>query len=77
MPLPCLLFLWFDYLSLTIAGQLFYQYQWDILLLGGIHEHSSRAAGSAFGKVRNPPRAARFLIVWLLFRLILLPAWSS
>ena len=33
VPLPCLVFLWFDYLSLTIAGQLFYQYQWDILLL--------------------------------------------
>ena len=54
VPLPCLLFLWFDYLSLTIAGQLFYQYQWDILLLeAGIHEHSCRAAGSAFGKVRK------------------------
>ena len=33
VPLPCLVFLWIDYLSLSIAGQLFYQFQWDILLL--------------------------------------------
>ena len=32
-PLPCLVFLWADYLSLSVAGQIFYQFQWDILLL--------------------------------------------
>ena len=33
VPMACLAFLWLDYLSLTVAGQLFYQFQWDILLL--------------------------------------------
>ena len=32
-PLPCLVFFWVDYLSLIVAGQIFYQFQWDILLL--------------------------------------------
>ena len=32
-PLPCLILLWAGYLSLCIAGQIFYQFQWDILLL--------------------------------------------
>ncbi len=32
-PLACLIFLWAVYLSLTVAGQVFYQFQWDILLL--------------------------------------------
>ena len=51
VPLPCLVFLWSDYLSLTVAGQLFYQYQWDILLLeAGFMSIFLCAAGSAFGK---------------------------
>ena len=71
VPLPCLLFLWFDYLSLTIAGQLFYQYQWDILLLeAGFMSILLAPLALRLGRSANPPRAARFLIVWLLFRLI-------
>jgi predicted DCC family thiol-disulfide oxidoreductase YuxK len=71
VPLPCLVFLWFDYLSLTIAGQLFYQYQWDILLLeAGFMSIFLAPLTLRLGRRANPPRAARFLIVWLLFRLI-------
>jgi lipase maturation factor 1 len=71
LPLPCLAFLWFDYLSLTVAGQLFYQYQWDILLLeAGFMSILLAPLTLRLGRPANPPRAARFLIVWLLFRLI-------
>jgi predicted DCC family thiol-disulfide oxidoreductase YuxK len=88
VPLPCLVFLWFDYLSLTIAGQLFYQYQWDILLLeAGFMSIFLAPLTLRLGRPANPPRAARFLIVWLLFRLIFAsgvvkltsgdPAWTD
>ena len=71
VPLPCLVFLWFDYLSLTVAGQLFYQYQWDILLLeAGFLSILLAPIALRLGGPANPPPAARFLIVWLLFRLI-------
>jgi predicted DCC family thiol-disulfide oxidoreductase YuxK len=71
LPLPCLVFLWFDYLSLTVAGQLFYQYQWDILLLeAGFMSILLAPLSLRLGRAANPPRAARFLIGWLLFRLI-------
>jgi len=70
-PLPCLVFLWLDYLSLSVAGQVFYQFQWDILLLEagflGIFLSPLRLR---LGKAGNPPGPARFLLVWLLFRLI-------
>lgn len=70
-PLPCLAFLWANYLSLTIAGQVFYQFQWDILLL----ETGFLAiflAPWSFWPMRggDPPRAAHFLLIWLLFRLM-------
>ena len=71
VPLPCLVFLWFDYLYLTIAGQQFYQYQWDILLLeAGFMSIFLAPLTPRLGSPANPPRAARFLLVWLLFRLI-------
>ena len=71
VPLPCLLFLWLDYLSLTVAGQLFYQYQWDILLLeAGFMSVLVAPIALRLGRPANPPRAARFVIIWLLFRLI-------
>ena len=88
VPLPCLVFLWSDYLSLTVAGQLFYQYQWDILLLeAGFMSIFLAPVALRLGRPANPPRAARFLIVWLLFRLIFAsgvvkltsgdPAWAD
>jgi predicted DCC family thiol-disulfide oxidoreductase YuxK len=88
LPLPCLVFLWFDYLSLTVAGQLFYQYQWDILLLeAGFMSILLAPLSLRLGRPANPPPAARFLIVWLLFRFIFAsgvvkltsgdPAWAD
>ena len=88
VPLPCLLFLWLDYLSLTVAGQLFYQYQWDILLLeAGFMSVLIAPIALRLERPANPPRAARFVIIWLLFRLIFAsgvvkltsgdPAWTD
>jgi lipase maturation factor 1 len=71
VPLPCLVFLWLDYLSLTVAGQVFYQFQWDILLLeAGFLGIFLSPLNSRLRRGGNPPRLARFLLVWLLFRLI-------
>ena len=88
VPLPCLLFLWMTYLSLTVAGQIFYQFQWDILLLeAGFLGIFLSPLGLRLGRPANPPWVARFLVVWLLFRLIFAsgmvkltsgdPAWAN
>ena len=70
-PLPCLLFLWLDYLSLTVAGQVFYQFQWDILLLeAGFLAILIAPRGWRPKIVASPPRLAHFLLLWLLFRLM-------
>lgn len=70
-PLPCLVFLWADYLSLSVAGQIFYQFQWDILLLeAGFLGIFLAPLNLSLKKIENPPRPARFLLIWLLFRLV-------
>ncbi len=69
-PLPCVVFLWVDYLSLTVAGQIFYQFQWDILLIeAGFFGIFLSPWKWRLARAGNPPRPARFLLVWLLFRL--------
>jgi predicted DCC family thiol-disulfide oxidoreductase YuxK len=71
LPLLCLVVLWTIYLSLTVAGQTFYQFQWDILLLeAGFLAIFLSPVGLRLDGPANPPRAAHFLVVWLLFRLI-------
>ena len=64
---------WLLYLSLTVAGQVFLQFQWDILLLeAGLL--AVFLASPARLRVRTglaAPPLARFLLVWLLFRLML------
>jgi predicted DCC family thiol-disulfide oxidoreductase YuxK len=70
VPMACLAFLWLDYLSLTIAGQLFYQFQWDILLLEAGFLGIFLAPRDRFLRMADPPRPARFLFIWLLFRLV-------
>ena len=70
-PAANLVLLWAIYLSLTIAGQDFYQFQWDILLL----ETGFLAIFIApwqwlAKKTVAPPRLAHFLLIWLLFRLL-------
>jgi len=74
-PVPVLVALWAFYLSLTVAGGVFLRFQWDILLLevgflAIFYAPLSWRLGS--------PRAAaqsgtvRWLLKWLLFRLMIL-----
>ncbi|HZZ19800.1 MAG TPA: lipase maturation factor family protein [Opitutaceae bacterium] len=73
-PAICLVVLWACYLSLISAGQIFFDLQWDGLLL----ECSVLALFMVpwtFGRANapyEPPRMARYLIWWLLFRLMFL-----
>ncbi|MFA5057974.1 MAG: lipase maturation factor family protein [Opitutaceae bacterium] len=86
-PALCLLGLWTAYLSLCAAGQIFMNYQWDALLLETTLLAIFVTPWSAWTWSRraDPPRPARWLLWWLLFRLMLLsgavkllsgdPAW--
>lgn len=73
-PALCLLGLWLCYLSLCGAGQMFFNFQWDALLL----ETTLLAVFLApwnflpLWRASEPPRLARLLLVWLLFRLMVL-----
>jgi len=73
-PAVSLLVLWVSYLSLSSAGQVFMDFQWDALLL----ECTLIAVFLVpwtFGRRRtpyDPPRLARYLAWWLLFRLMFL-----
>jgi hypothetical protein len=73
-PALCLALLWALYLSLCSAGQIFYDFQWDALLLEAtligvfLAPWSWRARLDAV----DPPLLARWLVWWLLFRLMLL-----
>ena len=76
-PAPCLALLWVAYLSLNSAGRIFFNFQWDALLL----ETTLVAIFFApwrllpLWRAHEPPRAARWLLGWLLFRLMLLAGW--
>ena len=88
-PAPALVGLWACYLSLCGAGQVFFNFQWDSLLL----ETTLLAVFLAPWKLlplwrpHEPPPLARLLLVWLLFRLMLVsgavkllsgdPAWRD
>jgi hypothetical protein len=71
-PAPCLALLWASYLSLVSAGQIFFDFQWDTLLLETtllaifVVPWSLRPPEAP----RDPPKLARYLIWWLLFRLM-------
>lgn len=73
-PVACLIFLWAGYLSVSGAGQIFFNFQWDALLL----EITLLAVFVAPWKCRplwrphEPPRPGRLLLGWLLFRLMFL-----
>ena len=71
-PAVCLALLWACYLSLASAGQIFFDFQWDSLLLEstlvGIFL-VPWTLGRSQGRY-DPPRLARYLIWWLLFRLM-------
>lgn len=75
----CLSLLWVCYLSLVSVGQIFYNYQWDALLL-----ESTLVAVFlvpwTLGRARepfDPPRLARCLVWWLLFRLMFLSGMAK
>ena len=72
VPVPALLVCWAFYLSLSVAGQEFLEFQWDLLLL----ETGFLALWLAPPGLRrlrlslDSPRVARALLLWLLFRLM-------
>ena len=70
----CLMLLWAFYLSLCSVGQIFFDYQWDALLLEStlvalfLVPWTLRRSDGSY----DPPLLARYLTWWLLFRLMLL-----
>lgn len=72
-PLPVSILLWASYLSLVNVGQVFFQYQWDVLLLEtGMLAVLYAPWGIRLGIVSNtaPSPIVRWLFSWLLFRLL-------
>lgn len=69
-PALCLALLWVAFLSLCCAGQMFFNFQWDALLL----ETTLLAIFLAprGWRLVEPPRLPRLLLWWLLFRLMFL-----
>lgn len=64
---------WALYLSLSISGQLFLEFQWDILLTeaGLLAVFLAPPSRLRLRSGLAAPRLSRFLLVWLLFRLML------
>jgi hypothetical protein len=73
-PMAVLAILWVLYLSLTVAGQDFLSFQWDALLLeAGLLATLWAPLGWRSGREETPPPAlARWLLVFLLFKLMFL-----
>jgi hypothetical protein len=73
-PAPMLGVLWLAYLSLCGVGQVFFNFQWDALLIEATFLAVWIAPWSLLPlwSRPRPPRLARWLIVWLLFRLMFL-----
>jgi hypothetical protein len=75
LPTVSLVLLWICYLSLAVAGQVFLNFQWDYLLLEtgffAIFLAPLRILPSR-RRVAPMPALARFLMVWLLFRLMVM-----
>ena len=74
-PVPVLALLWVSYLSLTIAGQTFLAFQWDTLLLEtGLLAcfYAPRGLRPTLATEAPPSPSARWLLWWLLFRLMFL-----
>ena len=72
-PIPALIVLWVFYLSLFSIGRIFLSYQWDILLLETGFLAIFAAPGSLlpdWPPTTAPPLLIRWLLWWLLFRLM-------
>ena len=69
---PALFGVYAIYLSLCTAGQIFYLFQWDSLLLeaGFLAAIAASWRGWTGWRAGRPPRMAQFLVLWLLFRLM-------
>jgi predicted DCC family thiol-disulfide oxidoreductase YuxK len=76
-PVPVLALLWAAYLSLVVAGQDFLSFQWDCLILEAGFISIFFAPWRLFSRTKNenaPPWIGRFLLKWLLFRVMF---WSG
>jgi lipase maturation factor len=74
-PVLCLGLLWTFYLSLSVAGQVFMNFQWDYLLLEAGFLSLFLAPLRIFPSRSNAPARsplAHFLLRWLLFRLMIM-----
>ena len=74
-PVPVLVLLWLSYLSLTVVGQTFLAFQWDTLLLEvGLLAcfYAPRGLRSDLATEAPPSPVARWLLWWLLFRVMCL-----
>ncbi|MFB6344241.1 MAG: lipase maturation factor family protein [bacterium] len=73
-PKLLLLLLWFDYLSLTVAGRLFLSYQWDMLLLETLFVSIFFAPGNIVpgGERQEPTNLSVFLLRVVFFKLMFL-----
>jgi lipase maturation factor 1 len=72
-PIPVLLLLWIDYLSLSAVSREFLSYQWDALLLeaGLIAVFiAPPVLRERRGASLDPSRIGRWLMLWLMFRLM-------
>jgi hypothetical protein len=74
VPLASLILLFVSYLSLTIAGQTFLSFQWDILLLetGFLAIFIAPVRWSSWRERGEPPRVGVFLLKLLLLKLMLM-----
>jgi predicted DCC family thiol-disulfide oxidoreductase YuxK len=72
VPALALLVCWVFFLSLSVAGQTFLEFQWDLLLLeaGFLGIWLAPVRRWRLGRALDPPPAARALLCWLLFRLM-------
>ncbi len=73
-PPLCLALLWAGYLTVCSAGQVFFNFQWDALLLETTLVALFLAPWAWLPRWRTcePPRVACWLLWWLLFRLMFL-----
>ena len=72
VPAPALLVCWIFSLSLSVAGQAFLEFQWDLLLLeaGFLGIWLAPLRRWRVGAALDPPWVPRALLCWLLFRLM-------
>ncbi len=72
LPVPALVVCWVFYLSLCGAGQDFLEFQWDMLLLetGFLAIFLAPVARWRLPTRLEAPSTARWLLLWLLFRLM-------